>query len=80
MASMGKNIKATGGGAFNLEKPEYMALEITDHTCTEGEAYIFYVPSDISFHDIQIAVSVLYPEATSVTIRELTEEESKGIK
>lgn len=45
-----------------------LRIEIKDDECEEGEAYIFEVPRDTPWFKIEAAVSLLYPQTTSVSI------------
>jgi hypothetical protein len=55
-----------------------LRLEITDDDCEEGYAYIHRVPLDTGWTDIQVAVMLMYPTATSVNI--VTEDEKTEVE
>lgn len=45
-----------------------LRVEVVDYTCASGEAYIFHVPIETPWSEINTVVKLLYPTAFSVLI------------
>ena len=54
--------------ATMMDKKKVLIVEVTDASCTEGEAYFFEVPAETHWGVLQEAIELLHPTTTGVYI------------